>query len=209
MRKNISEPAINEKYMEEWHDTIIEAIKTGKPKVLKEIMDKVFPFKIKKSGKSGFKAEFNVELDGQPIRKYTVVIGGPAKRSVDSDYGKVSSTFQTITFSEKQASYGVADLEGGMGTYVLNTVARIVLEYTNKNRPKGFDFTAAQSPTNNGVGHSDSRRKAYRALAMMVGVQAGFVNITKQSAMQTGSFFLMQKDLFERWQDAINSSGIS
>ncbi len=209
MRKFISEQIVNEKCMEEWHDTIIEAYQSSSPKALNEIMDKVFPFKIKKKGKNGFVATFNIELDGSPIRKYTVNIGGPSKASVDSDFGKVASTFQSITFKEATASYGQANLDGGMGIYVLNTVARIVLEYTKTAKPKGFTFTAAQSSTEGGIGHADSRRKAYRALALMVGKGAGFVNITKVKAMQTGSFYLMQNDIFQKWQDAISTNNLN
>jgi hypothetical protein len=176
-------------------------------------MDKVFPFKVKKSGKGKFSASFNINLDGEPIRKYVVTIGKPNKSSVSSDFGKVSSNFQTIMFNEATSGYGQANLDGGMGIYVLNTVARIVLEYTKKANPQGFTFTAAESSVNsnsdgNQVGHSNSRRKAYRALALMVGTGAGFVNITKNSAMTTGSFYLMKNDLFQKWQDAVNSNSI-
>lgn len=193
----------DEQYMLDWYDKIIEDVKTEVS--LKESLGKYIPFKVKKHPKGhAYKATFDVEQDGIIIRSYDVTIGKESKSSVTSDFGKVSSKFQSIIFSERSAGVGIANLEGGTGLYVLNTVARIVLEYTRKNNPKGFTFTASETGGTGGT--SQSRRKAYRALSLMLGKEAGFVNITKQMAMTTGLFYLMTKNLFEAWQDAIYSS---
>jgi len=194
----------NEKYMSDWHDTIVEAIQTGNPKDLRESLGRYIPFKVKKKVKGGgYEASFVIEKDGEVIRKYRVTIGKANKSSVSSDYGKVSSKFGTIMFFEKSAGAGIANLEGGTGLFVLNTVARIVLEYSRKNHPEGYTFTAAQTSEDDGT--PQSRRKAYRALALMLGKEAGYVNITKTQAMTTGAFYIMRQDLFERWQDAVAS----
>lgn len=198
----------NEPYMDDWHDQIVEAVSTGDPKDLQESLGKYIPFKVKKHIKGkAYDASFVLEQDGEVIRKYHVSIGKQVKSNVSSDFGKVSSMFHTIIFSEENAGIGVANLEGGTGLYVLNTVARIVLEFARSAHPKGFTFTAAQTGDTGGT--ANSRRKAYRALSLMLGKEAGYVNITRQSAMTTGSFYLMKKGLFEAWQDAINSNGVS
>jgi len=203
--KKIKE-VLDEKYMLDWHDKIINDIKTEVP--LKESLGQYIPFKVKRHTKGGgYEASFVVEKDGVKLRSYKVTIGKVNKSAVSSDYGKVSSKFASIIFSEKDAGVGIANLEGGTGLYVLNTVARIVLEFARQNNPQGFTFTAAQ--TSNDDGTPQSRRKAYRALALMLGKEAGYVNITKVQAMTTGAFYIMRHDLFEAWQDAVNSSGIS
>ncbi len=194
----------NEKYMEEWHDKIVEAVQTGDSRVLDESLSKYIPFKVKKKIKGSYEASFVVEQDGEVIRTYRVTIGKDHPVAVRTDFGKVKMHVQTIIFSEAAAGTGIANLEGGTGLYVLNTVARIVLEYSRKNSPKGFDFTAAETGGDSGT--TQSRRKAYRALAMMLGKEAGFVNLTKQQAMTTGHFYIMAKHLFEKWQDAVNAA---
>jgi len=206
MRK---ENLLDDKYMSEWTDKIVEAVQTGNPKDLYESLGQYIPFKVKKHPKgNAYEATFDVEKDGETIRSYRVTIGKDHQVATSTDFGKVKMHVQTIIFSEAQAGVGVANLEGGTGLYVLNTVARIVLEYARTAHPKGFDFTAAETHNNDG-GTTSSRRKAYRALAMMLGKDAGFVNLTKQKAMETGHFYIMEHNLFEKWQDAMNQSGLS
>lgn len=201
MRKNLD---LNEVVYNNWSNNIFELAKTGDKKRLMDSLGKYIPFKVKKKIKGSYEASFVVEQDGEVIRTYKVTIGKDHPVSVSTDFGKVKMHVQTIIFSEAAAGIGIANLEGGTGLYVLNTVARIVLEYSRKNKPKGFDFTASE--TGGGEGTTQSRRKAYRALAMMLGKEAGFVNLTKQQAMTTGHFYIMSKHLFERWQDAVNSA---
>ena len=188
----------NDKYKSDRYESVMELATTGNPLSLKESLGKYIPFKIMKSKGDGFSATFDVKKDDEPIRSYKVTIGVNEKVAVSTDFGKVRAKFRTIIFKEEEAGFGVANLEGGTGLYVLNTVARVILEYIRKNNPEGFKFTAAATGAA-GTG----RRKAYKALIMMLSREADYVDLTKSTEMSTGSFYLMRKDLFERWQDAL------
>lgn len=196
---------------DEWADSINELAIKSNGRALSESLGKVLPFKVKKKGNKAYFATFDLDITageraGQKIT-FKVTIDKTAPYNVESDYGKVRSKFNYLMFNSTVGGYGMADLPGHTGMYVLNTVARIVLNFANEASPAGIHFTAAESPTSDdGVGHKDSRRKAYRALAMMLQKDSGTVNITKKSAMINGSFFLMRKDLFESWQDAVNTN---
>ncbi len=189
-----------ENVYDEWADLYIESVISGK---LHESLGKYLPFKVKKKGGLAYYATFNVEITEGPetgkIYKYQVEITKATPQNVSSDYGKVRTKFNGLTFKEASASYGIATLPGHTGMYVLNTVARIVLNFVQESNSPGLHFTASEA----------SRRKAYRALTLMLQKASGHVNITKDSAMNTGSFYLMRKDLFEGWQDAINQSVVS
>ena len=190
---------IDESYFDKWGDAVIESIVTGKSKILTETLSKYIPFKVKKRGSLAYYAEFTVDLtDGRKL-KYNVTVGKTSKRGIASDYGKVKSKFSTIMFKEAGSGYGIATLPGNTGMYVLNTVARVILNFIEEAKPSGFTFSASEP----------SRRKAYRALTLMLEKRSGYVNITKKKAMEDGNFYLMRKDLFESWQDAVNQSGIS
>lgn len=190
---------IDENYFDQWHDAIVESIVTGKSKILTETLSKNIPFKIKKSGSLAFFATFELDLTTGTKLQYRVSVKKTTQYHANSDYGKVKSKFSYIEFTEKSGGYGISSLPGHAGMYVLNTIAKIILRFTDEAKPAGLTFSASET----------SRRKAYRALSLMLEKRAGYVNITKKLAMENGTFYLMRKDLFVKWQDIVNQSGLS